>query len=128
MEYIAESDVLVVGAGIVGLAHASAALARGLTVTIIDRDSRAVGASVRNFGHACVTAQSGELLDLALVAREKWLEHSANAGFFAVQSGALAIARTMTELAVLDELAESREPGQVEVLTRNQAISGLSPA
>ena len=125
MEHLAESDVLVVGAGIVGLAHASAALARGLTVTIIDRDSRAIGASIRNFGHACVTAQSGELLDLSLVAREKWLEHSANAGFFSVQSGALAIARSATELAVLDELAASRETGQVVMLSREQARSEL---
>jgi FAD dependent oxidoreductase TIGR03364 len=120
---IAESDVLVVGAGIVGLAHASAALARGLTVTIIDRDSRAIGASVRNFGHACVTAQSGELLELALVARQKWLEHSAAAGFFSVTSGALALARSATELAVLEELSASREPGQVELLTAPQASS-----
>ncbi|MDQ1563030.1 MAG: hypothetical protein QOE85_2371, partial [Actinomycetota bacterium] len=108
--YIAESDVLVVGAGIAGLAHASAAVARGLSVTIIDRDSRAVGASVRNFGHCCVTAQSGELLELALVAREKWIEHSAAAGFFSVQSGALTLARSAAELAVIEELAASREP------------------
>ncbi len=106
-----------------GLAHASAALARGLTVTIIDRDSRAIGASVRNFGHACVTAQSGELLELALVARQKWLEHSAAAGFFSVTSGALALARSATELAVLEELSASREPGQVELLTAPQASS-----
>jgi len=118
---IAKSDVLIVGAGIVGLAHASAALARGLSVTIIDRDDRAIGASVRNFGHCCVTAQSGELLDLALVAREKWIAHSAAAGFFSVASGALAIARSAAELAVLTELAESREPGQVELLTAADA-------
>jgi D-hydroxyproline dehydrogenase subunit beta len=118
---IAKSDVLIVGAGIVGLAHASAALARGLSVTIIDRDDRAVGASVRNFGHCCITAQSGELLDLALVAREKWLAHSAAAGFFSVASGALAIARSAAELAVLTELAATREPGQVELLTATEA-------
>jgi FAD dependent oxidoreductase TIGR03364 len=114
-----------VGAGIAGLAHASAALARGLTVTIIDRDAKAVGASVRNFGHACVTAQSGDLLDLALVAREKWIDHSRKAGFFSVQSGALALARTAAELAVLDELAGSREQGQVRMLTATEASSEL---
>ncbi|MES2172180.1 MAG: TIGR03364 family FAD-dependent oxidoreductase [Actinomycetota bacterium] len=110
---IAETDVLVVGAGIAGLAHAAAAHARGLSVTVIDRDSRAIGASVRNFGHACVTAQSGELLDLALVARERWVHYSALAGFFSVESGAIAVARSAEELAVLDELSASREAGQV---------------
>ena len=118
---IAQSDVLVVGAGIVGLAHASAAISRGLTVTIIDRDARAVGASVRNFGHCCVTAQSGELRDLALVAREKWLDHAALAGFFSTTSGALAIARSVTELAVLEELSASREKGRVELVSTAQA-------
>jgi FAD dependent oxidoreductase TIGR03364 len=111
-----ESDVLVVGAGIVGLAHACAAVSRGLSVTIIDRDARAVGASIRNFGHCCVTAQSGELLEMALVARANWLEYSAKAGFFSIESGALAVARSATELAVLEELSESREPGQVVLL------------
>jgi FAD dependent oxidoreductase TIGR03364 len=118
---IASSDVLIVGAGIVGLAHASAALARGLTVTVIDRDARAVGASVRNFGHCCITAQTGELLELAMVARGKWLSHAASAVFFATDSGALAIARSQTELAVLSELSASREPGQVELLTAAEA-------
>ena len=114
---IAESDVLIVGAGIVGLAHASAALARGLSVTIIDRDVRAVGASVRNFGHCCITAQSGELLELAMNGRGKWLLNSERAGFFSVESGALAVARSATELGVLEELSSSRESGQVKLLT-----------
>jgi FAD dependent oxidoreductase TIGR03364 len=122
---IAESDVLVVGAGIVGLAHACAALARGLSVTIIDRDARAVGASVRNFGHCCVTAQSGELLELALVAREKWLEHASAAGFFSIESGAVAIARSTAELAVLEELSQSRDAGQVHLLTAREAREQL---
>ncbi|HEX3679218.1 MAG TPA: TIGR03364 family FAD-dependent oxidoreductase [Galbitalea sp.] len=122
---VAESDVLIVGAGIVGLAHACAAVSRGLTVTNIDRDARAVGASVRNFGHCCITAQSGELLDLALVAREKWLEYAGLAGFFSVAAGALTLARSATELAVLAELAESREPGQVRVLSAAEATREL---
>lgn len=127
------SDILVVGAGIAGLSHAIAALERGLSVIVIDRDARAVGASIRNFGHACVTAQSGELLELALLAREKWLRYGALAGFFHVESGALAVARTAAESAVLEELAASRESGQVRLLTEHEvrerlgAASGASP-
>jgi FAD dependent oxidoreductase TIGR03364 len=124
-EIIAESDVLVIGAGIVGLAHASAAVARGLTVTVIDRDDRAVGASVRNFGHCCTTAQSGDMLDLALVAREKWLLHRDRAGFFGLEAGALTLARSEAEVAVLDELAASREHGQVRLLTADEAREHL---
>lgn len=123
---VAESDVLIVGAGIVGLAHAAEALRRGRTVTIIDRDSRAVGASIRNFGHCCITAQSGDLLELAQVARERWLHYSAVAGFFSTESGALAVARSSEELAVLDELSGQRESGQVRMLDADAVRSALA--
>ncbi len=112
--------MLIVGAGIVGLAHADEARRRGLSVIVIDRDARAVGASVRNFGHCCVTAQTGDLLELAHVARESWLRLSAAAGFFSVESGAVAVAQRSTELAVLEELAAQRAPGEVALLTRAQ--------
>ena len=122
------SDVLVVGAGITGLSHAIAALERGLTVTVIDRDARAVGTSIRNFGHACVTAQTGELLELALVAREKWLKYGRAAGASVVESGALAVARTSAESAVLEELAGSRASGQVRLLTAQEVRGQLGDA
>lgn len=122
------SDVLVVGAGIAGLSHAIAAVERGLSVTIIDRDARAVGASIRNFGHACVTAQSGELAELALVARDKWLRYGRSAGLSVIESGALTIARTAAESAVLEELAGSRESGQVRLLTPREVREYLGTA
>nr|WP_194241485.1 TIGR03364 family FAD-dependent oxidoreductase [Galbitalea soli] len=109
--------MLIVGAGIVGLALAAAALRRGLSVTVVERDARAVGASVRNFGHCCTTAQSGELLELALLARERWLEYGRAAGIMTLQSGALAVARSRTELEVLEQLSASREVGQVVPLS-----------
>ncbi|MFC5500945.1 TIGR03364 family FAD-dependent oxidoreductase [Lysinimonas soli] len=123
-----DTDVLVVGAGIVGLAHAIAAVERGLTVTIIDRDARAVGASIRNFGHACVTAQSHELLQLATVAREKWLRYADRAGFFVSRAGAIAIARSAAESAVLEELAGSRDAEQLRLLGAAQVREHLGSA
>lgn len=123
---LAPTDVLIVGAGITGLAHAAEAVARGLSVHIIDRDTRAVGASIRNFGHCCVGAQTGELRELATVAREGWLRHSELAGFFSVESGGLAVARSSAELAVLEELAATRGSEQVQLINAAQVRQELS--
>lgn len=108
--------VAVVGAGIVGLAHAVDALDRGCRVTVLDRDEQAVGASVRNFGHVCTTVQAGRTLELALVARERWLRLGEKAGFAVQQVGTLVVARSAAELAVLEELATERGVDQVRLL------------
>lgn len=120
-------DVVVVGAGIIGLAHAAHAVANGLTVTIIERDHHAAGASVRNFGHCCITAQSGELYELARTSRKYWLEFAEQAGFWAVESGAVVLARTDAEMAVLRELSAAREPGQVQLLSPAATRERLDP-
>lgn len=120
-------DVVVVGAGIIGLAHAAHAVANGLTVTIIERDHHAAGASVRNFGHCCITAQSGELYELAKTSRKYWLEFAEQAGFWAVESGAVVLARTDAEMAVLHELSAAREPGQVQLLSPDATRERLDP-
>lgn len=118
-------DLAIVGAGIVGLAHAYDAVSRGLKVAVIDRDERAVGASIRNFGHICTSAQSGRALDLALVARERWLDLGRKAGFDVRECGTLVLARADDEQGVLEELAAERGPDQVRLLTRS-ALSELS--
>lgn len=111
-------DLLVVGAGIVGLAHAAEAVQRGLSVAVVERDERAVGASVQNFGHGCVTAQSGLGLDYALAARQSWLYLAKQAGFWARETGTVVVARAQDELAVLEELATARDE-QVVMLDRS---------
>jgi FAD dependent oxidoreductase TIGR03364 len=114
-------DLAVVGAGIVGLAHALHAVRRGLTVAVIERDDRPSGASVRNFGHGFVTAQSDAALDFAL-SRELWLALAADAGFWAAETGTLLVARWPEELAVISEFALVRAP-EGQVLARDDALS-----
>lgn len=102
------ADVVVIGAGIVGLAHAYHAVERGLSVVVIERDQWATGASVRNFGHGCLTAQSGTVLDFASVSRADWLALAKTAGFWIREGGTVVAARADDEYAVLTEFADLR--------------------
>ncbi|XVV15056.1 TIGR03364 family FAD-dependent oxidoreductase [Actinoplanes sp. CA-131856] len=113
-------DLVVVGAGIVGLAHAVEAVSRGMSVTVVERDERAVGASVRNFGHACITAQAGEALEFAEHARGVWLRMGRAAGFSVAESGTVMLARAPEEMAALEELATARGEGEVVLLDAGQ--------
>ena len=118
-------DVVIVGAGIIGLAHAYHAHQRGLRVAVVDHAAAVVGASVQNFGHACITAQSGEALRYARAGRAHWLDLSHKAGFWSSESGTHCVARHDDELAVLRQFAEVRGPEQAQLLDRDQVLSRL---
>ncbi|GAA4052505.1 TIGR03364 family FAD-dependent oxidoreductase [Arthrobacter methylotrophus] len=111
------TDLVVVGAGILGCAHAVEALSRGLTVRIIERDSAAVGASVRNFGHACITAQAASELPMAQESRRGWLEAARTIGFWAPEAGAVVVARSREEMAVLEQFRDARGTDAAQLLT-----------
>ncbi|WP_035056790.1 TIGR03364 family FAD-dependent oxidoreductase [Andreprevotia chitinilytica] len=97
-------DIAIVGAGIVGLAHALAAVKRGHRVTVFERDTQALGASVRNFGLGLSLGQRpGDMRELALKSRDIWLEVLPQAGCWYKQQGSLTIARDALEMAVLEE-------------------------
>ena len=68
-----QADVIVIGAGVVGLSAAIAAQARGLSVTVLDREGPAAGASAGNAGAFAFT----DILPLAspgiLRKAPKWL-------------------------------------------------------
>lgn len=122
------TDLVVVGAGVVGLSHAWHAVRAGLRVVVVERDECAVGASVRNFGHVCTTAQAGEVLDLAVVAREEWLRLGAEAGLPILQHGTVVVARTEAQARVLAEF-EAERGDAVRPLTPQGAadLLGFAP-
>ncbi|MFG2822223.1 TIGR03364 family FAD-dependent oxidoreductase [Kitasatospora sp. NPDC048365] len=121
---LGSADVVVIGAGIVGLAHAHEALERGLTVAVVERGDRATGASVRNFGHACGTAQDGDALRYARNARATWAHLADKAGFWYGRTGTVMVARAEDELAVLREFAELRGD-EVRPLTAGQVAERI---
>ena len=101
-------DLLVIGAGIIGLAHALHAVRRGLKVAVLDRDAQANGASIRNFGFVTVTGQAEHhTWRRARRARDVWAEIAPLAGLPIHHRGLLMAARRTEAVSVLQEFLTS---------------------
>lgn len=106
-------DVAIVGAGMLGVAHAWAAARAGLSVIMFERSEQAHGATVRNFGQVLVTGQPpGDMHTLARRTRELWLELADECGFHVRRNGCLILSRQPLESAVLEEFAHERATEQ----------------
>lgn len=117
-------DVIVVGSGIVGLAHAYEGARRGLSVCVIERDTRCVGASIRNFGFITVTGQgAGDTHRRAKASRNTWAEIAPQAGIEVVHRGLWLAAKRPAAVAVLEEFMTTEMAEGCELATRAQALS-----
>jgi FAD dependent oxidoreductase TIGR03364 len=118
------NDLVVVGAGILGLSCALAAARRNLNVLVIDRAIRALGASVRNFGLITVTGQDPKhVWPLARRSRDVWVEVAAKAGIPILQRGVWISARRPESAAVLEAFMRSATAEGCELLTAAAALS-----
>src|SRR5215472_11515796 len=120
------ADLAIVGAGVMGLAHAWAAARRGLKVVVFESSLRAAGASVRNFGLIWPIGQPhGRMYDLALRSRAQWLEVLDQAGLPYWPEGSLHAVYREDEAAVAREFSEIgvRLGFQCQWLDAGQALS-----
>jgi FAD dependent oxidoreductase TIGR03364 len=114
-----KSDVVVVGAGIVGLACALVAVEQGLSVQVVEREAFCTGASIRNFGFVTVTGQgSGASWRRARRSRDIWAHIAPQAGIPVEHTGLYVLAQRDEATAVLRELLLTEE---------GAALSWLSP-
>jgi FAD dependent oxidoreductase TIGR03364 len=104
-------DLIVVGSGIAGLAHAWLAAKSGMRVLVLERSSRAAGASVANFGMLWPIGQpAGPMLQLALASRALWLEVLGEAGLPFRATGSLHAVCREDEARVAREFAHLAPP------------------
>lgn len=115
-------DLIVVGAGIVGLAHACTAARRGLRVCVVEKDAACIGASVRNFGFVTVTGQgAGDTWRRARRTREVWGEVAPRAGIDIVHRSLYLTAFRPKALAVLEEFMATEMAADCELLPVDEA-------
>lgn len=122
--------VVVVGAGIVGIAQAWAAARRGCRVIVLERDAHARSASIRNFGMVWPVGQAnGPNYRTALRSRALWQELLAGSGLWHDPCGSLHLAYRDDERQVLEEFAQ-RAPalGYECRLVTAAEVRELSPA
>ena len=122
-------DVAIVGAGILGLAHAYHFARQGLRVGVFERGIRATGASIRNFGMVWPIGQPpGEMRAMALRSRAIWEEVLRASGIWHQACGSLHLAYRNDEWDVLTEFADKApEIGYECELIEPQAVLRKSP-
>jgi FAD dependent oxidoreductase TIGR03364 len=122
-------DLAVVGAGIVGLAHAYAAARLGKHVVVIERNGRATGASIRNFGFITITGQeAGDTWRRARRSRDVWVDAASAAGIAIEQEGLLLTMRRPESLRLAEAFLATKMGEGCAILDRDALLQRLPPA
>ncbi|MEU4547838.1 NAD(P)/FAD-dependent oxidoreductase [Nonomuraea dietziae] len=120
------SDVIVIGAGVVGAACAYYAAAAGLDVTVLDRGPVAGGTTGAGEGNVLVSdKEPGPELDLALLSNRLWRELAEHGGFEYEPKGGLVVAETEEVQRQLVELAGKQ--GVEHTVVRDTELHGYEP-
>ncbi|MDZ7605353.1 MAG: TIGR03364 family FAD-dependent oxidoreductase [Cyclobacteriaceae bacterium] len=96
----------IVGSGIIGLAHALAFARQNCQVTVYERESTPLGASIRNFGLFWPLGQEKELLGTVARSKQIWYNILDQAGIQVNRCGSLIVAPQLDELEVIREFFE----------------------
>jgi glycine/D-amino acid oxidase-like deaminating enzyme len=111
-------DVLVIGGGIVGSATAYHLARRGASVTLLEANELAYGATGRNLGYIWVhTRRAGPELELVMHLRRELdgLPEELDAEFGLRMDGGLLYVHTEEQLATLREFVERRQADGVDI-------------
>lgn len=118
-------DVAIIGAGIVGLAHAWRAAVRGMKVVVLERTKVPSGASIRNFGMVWPVGQPFDgRHKMAMRSRELWLELAKSIDIWAQTCGSLHLAHREDEWAVIQEFCSlAKQHADVRPLNAKETTS-----
>lgn len=122
---MSKKSAIVIGAGIVGLATARALAMKGYTVKIVERNFKATGASIRNFGMIWPIGQpAGKQYERAIKSRDIWKHIGNSSKVWYDPVGSMHLAYYDDEWQVLQELFEifKKEGRDVQLLNKNALL------
>ncbi len=109
------------------MAHAVAAVRRGLKAVVIEREAAQIGASIRNFGFVTITGQRrGDTWRRARRSAQVWAEVAPRAGIAVEHRGLLVLARRPEAAAVLEAFMTT-EMGEGCALLSAQSVRAQAP-
>lgn len=114
----AQFDLIIVGAGILGISAAIQAAEQGLKVQVFEKDAQPVGATRRNFGMVGTSTLSrpdAKWREYALATREFYQRIQAQTDISFQQRNGLYVANTELEWQVLNEFAQAAPDYQIPV-------------
>jgi len=119
-----DKTAIVIGAGIVGLAIARSLAERNYAVAVFERNEKAVGASIRNFGMIWPIGQTnGKLYERALRSKSIWKQVCSEANLWFNEVGSLHLAYSDLEWLVMQEFAEvNKNIRPVSAINANEAM------
>ncbi len=121
--------LVIIGGGILGTAHALAAIGRGHEVVHLEREVEARGATVRNFGLVWVSGRSANELDLTLKSRQLWEEIGGKVpGVGFRPAGSITLVRTENELAVAEAAVRDADAARGFELLDADRVREVNPA
>lgn len=119
-----QDDIIVIGAGIVGIAHAYHALRTGIGVTLIERNPKPMDATVRNFGQVVPSGFGSDWQDYGRRSLELYNELQAQVDITIRQEGTLYVASDHQEEALIHELRDINQANgyQSEILNQQELL------
>ncbi len=118
-------SAIVIGAGIVGLATVRALAEKGFSVQVFERNEKAVGASIRNFGMVWPVGQPlGKLRERGMRSREVWKQCCTEGNIWFDEVGSLLNVYQDNELAVIEEFySMNKGHHDCAILTAQETIA-----
>lgn len=118
-------DVIIVGSGVLGTFHAYHALLKGMSVAILEKNSKAEGATVRNFGQVVPSGMDQKWQNFGKESLTIYKDIQSKFDINLRQNGTVYLASNEEEMQLIEELNEINSTNDYasNLLTKEQCLA-----